>query len=1776
MFSRLHNLLKLSVFTFTLLFLSSTAWADFCIPDYVTGTSDGDYIDGVELGDISNFTGPGEDWNDYTDLSTLLNPGLTYNLTVYNTPEWEEYYQAWIDWNQDEIFTDDEKLSTEDVFIDPGGTATISFTVPFAALPGNTRMRVMCVYYPGAAIDPCSVLYNFGEAEDYTIQIPAAGPYDLGVTDINGLETSCGLGLTPINVTITNLGTEPSGDFDVAYVVTNPILGVLPAVVQAYTGPDIPSFGSVSFTFAVSANLSNIGEYTIEAYTIYDLDVEPLDDASDVTFTSVPTISTFPYYQEFEEGPSGWMSGGVLSTWELGDPAGFAIDGPPPATPGSINSWTTELDDYYNLNEKSYVVSPCLDFSSLILPYIEFDLNYDTQLFDDGAKMQYSTDGGATWADLGSIGTGENWYNHAYNYSMWPTFYIDNYNGWAGNSGGWIHAKHDLSFLAGETNVQLRFVFASGTYWNFNDGFAFDNVRIADPFPDDVGVISIDAPSSGPSLSDVEPVTVTIKNFGTESQSSFSVTYRVIGFPAHTQTFGGTIDPGETASFTFSATADLSDDGDYELRAWTGLPGDDDIYNDTTYKSVSNLLPIAGTGAYYIYSNVLGAEPFYSTSNSTHMDDVFGVGGWTTDYFETLDPAVVFGLGTCFVYMDGSADLADEMESFFDLNEAQIENWVASGGHLFINAAPYEGDGMNFGFDGTHLNYWWYSSQVEAYDPGHPIWSGAFTPVSTSMTGGNYGHASISGTGLTPILFDYFSPDKYICAEKSWGAGDVIFGGMTVTEWHEPLVEAGNFRKNLLSYLAICTISNNDVGVQSILTPQSACGMTTEETISVVVKNFGFLAQTNIPVSYSVDGAPDVTEIIPGTLDIGESVTYTFSTPADFSLVADHPVEVWTELATDTIYSNDSTISTVTNIPVINSFPYNEDWEVGTDDGWRHYGAGDEWELGYPAGPIIAGPPPTTPTSQYSWATDLDDVYEDGEDNFLESPCFDMTDLILPYVDFDIYWYTEDTYDGVQLEYSTDGGATWTLLGGIGTGDNWYTNNAIALGYDPDLLIYETGWVGYGTGWQTAHHDVGFLAGETDVKFRFRFASDGSVVYDGVAIDNFKISDPVPNDLGVTELVTPVSGAALTGSEVVSVMVKNFGILSQTNFPVTYKADGGAEVTEIYTGTLAPGVSALFTFAATADLESEELHEICSWTDLVADENHANDSIPGCADIMHFPPVTGTGSYYIYSNTVGYEPGYMLSNSTAMNTVFGAGVWTLDYYEELDIASVFNETNCFIFLEGSEQHFNEFENFLNNNQSWIEGWVSSGGHLLINASPWEGDGGDIGFDNMHISYPWYTYNSTAVDPLHPVLTGPYTPVTADFYGFYVSEARISGDGISPIISDLDSTNYYLLVEKAWGDGQLMVGTMGAPEYYTPTDESQNLRQNMLDYLKLCAPVDIGVTALISPAGGCGMTSEQEVTIEITNFGSSSVTNIPVYYKYDALPEVFEIALGPVPIGGTYTYTFDATIDAAILGDHTLIAWTDFSGDEDVTNDLLSTDFTSLETPVLEFGANTTVCDETTLDAGNPGSTYLWSTGEITQTISVTESGTYSVTVTNPSSGCTVTDNITVTVNYTPVSGFTYTADGLTVIFTNTSTDGATYSWSFGDGTTSTEEDPSHTYGADGTYTVTLTVTNSCGSAFYSFVIEVETAVNDVDLANAVSVYPNPTSTIATIDAQLIFVSDISLQLVNTLGEVVWSAEAGSVNSIHYEINVSGFADGVYQLNIMSNDKFATKSIVITK
>ncbi len=124
-----------------------------------------------------------------------------------------------------------------------------------------------------------------------------------------------------------------------------------------------------------------------------------------------------------------------------------------------------------------------------------------------------------------------------------------------------------------------------------------------------------------------------------------------------------------------------------------------------------------------------------------------------------------------------------------------------------------------------------------------------------------------------------------------------------------------------------------------------------------------------------------------------------------------------------------------------------------------------------------------------------------------------------------------------------------------------------------------------------------------------------------------------------------------------------------------------------------------------------------------------------------------------------------------------------------------------------------------------------------------------------------------------------------------------------------------------------------------------------------------------------------------------------------------------------------------------------------------------------------------LSAPPLGLSYLWSTGQTTQQITVTDTGSYWVEVNYGCDTVRATLELTSTASF-PMAMFEAQVNDLTVHFSNTSTNASTWLWNFGDGTTSTEPEPTHTYAADGQYTVMLIASNDCGSDTTSLTVEV--------------------------------------------------------------------------------------------
>jgi len=161
---------------------------------------------------------------------------------------------------------------------------------------------------------------------------------------------------------------------------------------------------------------------------------------------------------------------------------------------------------------------------------------------------------------------------------------------------------------------------------------------------------------------------------------------------------------------------------------------------------------------------------------------------------------------------------------------------------------------------------------------------------------------------------------------------------------------------------------------------------------------------------------------------------------------------------------------------------------------------------------------------------------------------------------------------------------------------------------------------------------------------------------------------------------------------------------------------------------------------------------------------------------------------------------------------------------------------------------------------------------------------------------------------------------------------------------------------------------------------------------------------------------------------------------------------------------------------------------------------SISSPVINLPATQAICpgSSKTLDAGNPGATYVWSTGATTQVITVNAASSYTVTVTNPF-GCSTQKTAIVTLSPAPIINLPATAGfcaGENVTL-NSGNAGSTILWSTG------ATSPTITVNTAGDYSVTVTNILGCSTTDNSVVVENPLPVVDLGIDTTICVSQTP-------------------------------------------------------------------------
>lgn len=274
----------------------------------------------------------------------------------------------------------------------------------------------------------------------------------------------------------------------------------------------------------------------------------------------------------------------------------------------------------------------------------------------------------------------------------------------------------------------------------------------------------------------------------------------------------------------------------------------------------------------------------------------------------------------------------------------------------------------------------------------------------------------------------------------------------------------------------------------------------------------------------------------------------------------------------------------ITPIIVTPTSSYSENFEANNGN-WFVSSASvlSDWAWGHPNKATIN----SSASGSNCWITGglTASFYNYGEHSYLQSPCFDLRSLTTPYISFNVFWESENGNDGANLQYSTDNGTTWKIVGTQSDppclNKNWY-NGTVRWLLDPLSGAQNTrGWsgstrtgIGGGSsgngsgGWVLAEHIMPYsnypdLLSASSVIFRFAFGA-GTLYngYDGFAIDDFFIGEAPPPP--ITPVLTAVQPSC-------NVFTGTINITAPLGAEYSYSINGGPFTSTTEFINLAPG-----------------------------------------------------------------------------------------------------------------------------------------------------------------------------------------------------------------------------------------------------------------------------------------------------------------------------------------------------------------------------------------------------------------------------------------------------------------------------------------------------------------------------------------------------------------------------------------------------------------------------
>lgn len=900
---------------------------------------------------------------------------------------------------------------------------------------------------------------------------------------------------------------------------------------------------------------------------------------------------TFPFFDDFDV-QNLWTdtSGNLTSQWELGMPAFGATSG----THSGPNAWDINLTTAYDNNAACRLISPVFDFSTTMNATLSFWHNYNSEMYWDGVRVDYTTDG-VTWNILGIVNdpNGVNWYNTTLNSSGQA--------GWSGSSGGWVKSEYDLAFLNNVVGpVQFRFVFTSdGSV--IGDGYSIDDFAILPPFPLDAEAVQVVAPDASSCLpAGNVPLEIEFSNEGANPlEGPFDIVYVLDANAPVIEQYTDTLAPAAVDTFTF-ATPLNNTAGTHTLVWYIVYPGDGWTQNDT-----NSITYVTSPGV-----NVPYFQDFESGPTSTNDFCLNNTAQGQVQFLTGAGNNSANGLAfdaTSSTGWDWGSDTI--VSSPFYIWSPTISEDQRANARLIVNTAGYTD--LVLEFDAKLLF--------------------AFADEYTNF------RVKVNGQMITPHLRPNFQSTPY--TEYRYMLTSFLPAPYLIIDFESSVAYDIQFNGTgvFLDNINIYHPDSLDAGVVAVTQPNAMTAAAQASNVTCIIKNYGTDTLTSIPVAFAVNAGPVTVETWTGTLLPNATTTFAFA-GTFVSPTGQFDLCVWTQLSGDTATWNDSLCRTVVGMPLL-PVPYFDDFE-GPQVFAPSTTYTPSWELGTPAAPLITN----AFSGTNAWEVNLNGPYQNNSNEILYTPFFDFSNATNVELRFQ-HWYNCDNWsDGGRVDYSTDGGVTWNVLGVQfdTNGVSWYNQSFLGSSSLP-------GWSGTGGSYFQSKYDLSMFNNfPTPVQFRFVFTADqyNFNTVDGWAIDNFELYMDVNAGTNTIKFGN-TSPLPLPGNNFVKVNVQNNGTMPLTQANVTLNIDNTNIVTDpvTFSPPLQPGTAVQHQFTQQWTGASPGYHDVKCW---VTAPNGLNDVNPNDDTTLWRVSVMDTFATYPYCNN------FELSNGIPALTTMNA------------------------------------------------------------------------------------------------------------------------------------------------------------------------------------------------------------------------------------------------------------------------------------------------------------------------------------------------------------------------------------------------------------------------------------------------------------------------------------------------------------------------------------------